>query len=1279
MRPCVITVVLVITLSSLGPWCANAAEVNTEDIENLMKTLQCPGATELPRTLRADDGFMRFVGAPPGGYFINPIAGGKSSAPDVAAKQFVADHKGAFGALGEMADFTAVKVNNEANSSYVRLQQNYSGVPILGAQMAVQTDSFGGVLSLLSDILRDTSPFDTGAVKLSPTVPMADAQQVAVAWIAAQYETKADDLTAGQGTRMIYAPAVIGATGPVAVVWRIVVSGTLDTIVKEVVFVDAHSGDVVFHYSLIHPAKTRTIYDAANASEIELIISETFGTLVRTEGQPPCGIEDADDCYDYLGDTYDFYNDVHDRDSIDNKGMTLDATVRINIQNAFYYPQDSSGNDPLADRMYFGTGFVVDDVTAHELTHGVTSYESDLIYAYQSGAINESFSDIWGEYVDLTNGRGLDVASVRWLMGEDMSFGAMRNMADPTQFGDPDRVGSMYYYYGAGDDGGVHTNSGIINKLCYLLTDGDDFNGQVVLPLVPRDEDDDIGTASIEKTAQLFYEMQTNLLTSASDFEDFYMQLGQATINLGYSFEERLNVRAAAQAVEIAPADSDERILSFRAIPTKDVLGRPVISLMWANPPSENFRRVILMRSATDFPQNPSDGVEIYRGRDEKFLDVSVIAGTEYFYSLFADMTVGFPDVRMARVTAGGEPPDFLTELFESDPYAPLGERRPFDLAYTQITFTPIGPATGPLGSVQLRDYTQYETTIRRNISELPVAREDEEGRAYSVSLMDDGIVWSGTGVAPFPFFGKNYYTLYIAANGYVAFQSVETYSANNFPSQVSHFAIPRISFFFADLAPNIGGTCWLRYLDDRIVITFENMPEWEWNDTASPFKPNTLQAELFYSGHIRFTYLEVNANNVICGLSDGQGIPLDPADLFQNVQSVSLMSDFSSLSSEVTALSLEPMAPQIIEAGEEIRFTVNTRKPLGMGIPSLFAAWNGPGDVPFGDNRDGTGNFLWRTTPDDSGKFVVRFTAVSGAYSAYQDVTLMVSVAEPLPEATNLKLHSSNPIEDPARDRPVSLHSPLTAEYTYYHPWEFTVPGYYEEGSTQILWFKNNGLIPMYSNQLSVPPTATRANDQWFYTVTPWTVYWLMGEEKRSPVVTILALPEIMNVALPEDLPETINVDDLPLIGSPIASGPISGGTTVVILGKELENPISVTIGGIEVPSIAAIDGNRIEVVTPAHSASLVIAGIPIPEDMVVTTAVGSGVFRDAFAFVENGTFIDKADVNGDGIINALDVQLVVNAVLDLAKDSVDADVNRDGRINSMDIQAVVNASLRK
>ncbi|MCP4424918.1 MAG: hypothetical protein GY803_10525, partial [Chloroflexi bacterium] len=149
------------------------------------------------------------------------------------------------------------------------------------------------------------------------------------------------------------------------------------------------------------------------------------------------------------------------------------------------------------------TGVTGDDTVAHEWGHAYTDYTSNLIYQWQSGALNESFSDIWGEVVDLLNGRGTDAPgglrtdgncsiygvgtpsvddSYRWLSGEDdPAFGgAIRDMWEPTCYGDPGKVTDTQYWCSAGDFGGVHTNSGVPNHAFALMVDGGTYNGVTV-------------------------------------------------------------------------------------------------------------------------------------------------------------------------------------------------------------------------------------------------------------------------------------------------------------------------------------------------------------------------------------------------------------------------------------------------------------------------------------------------------------------------------------------------------------------------------------------------------------------------------------------------------------------------------------------------------------------------------------------------------------------------------------------------------------------------------
>ncbi len=154
--------------------------------------------------------------------------------------------------------------------------------------------------------------------------------------------------------------------------------------------------------------------------------------------------------------------------------------------------------------------------------YGFTEFTSHLFYYYQSGAINESLSDVFGELIDLGNGKGNDAANVRWQLGEDLPIGAIRNMQNPALFNDPDRTGSPNYTADLNelDGGGVHSNSGVNNKAASLMTDGGGFNGRP--SPVAR------GARSARSTTRL----RTSLLTSASDYQDLGNALSTACDSL---------------------------------------------------------------------------------------------------------------------------------------------------------------------------------------------------------------------------------------------------------------------------------------------------------------------------------------------------------------------------------------------------------------------------------------------------------------------------------------------------------------------------------------------------------------------------------------------------------------------------------------------------------------------------------------------------------------------------------------------------------------------------
>jgi hypothetical protein len=187
---------------------------------------------------------------------------------------------------------------------------------------------------------------------------------------------------------------------------------------------------------------------------------------------------------------------------------------------------------------------VADDIVAHEFTHGVTQHESNLFSYYQSGAISESLSDLWGEYYDQINGRGNDAANVKWQIGEDApALGTKRSMSNPLAFGDPDKMSSVNYYEGEADSGGIHHNNGINNKAVYLMVAGGSFNGKTVSAL------------GWDKTLAIYYEANTKLLSSGADYSDLYYTLQQACSNLigqkGITVANCAEVKDAIDAVEM--------------------------------------------------------------------------------------------------------------------------------------------------------------------------------------------------------------------------------------------------------------------------------------------------------------------------------------------------------------------------------------------------------------------------------------------------------------------------------------------------------------------------------------------------------------------------------------------------------------------------------------------------------------------------------------------------------------------------------------------------------
>jgi Zn-dependent metalloprotease len=449
---------------------------------------------------------------------------------EARARAFLQAHGRAFG-VADAGDAAHLRSRGPDNlgMEHVRFRQLHAGVPVTGGELTVHLRGVR-VVGVNGKILDLPEPVDT-----NPTVSADGALAAAETVIARRFGL--DGIVFSRPRLEVFSRGMLEARRAQAHLAWFIEARRID--VRQFIWIDAHTGLRLLDFSQLTDALKRSIYDANGGHTLP-------GTLVRSEGQAPTGDGDADAAYDFSGDTYNYFRTQHGRDSYDGAGATLISTVHYcpsndncNYQNAFWN----------GTQMVYGNGFsAADDVDAHELTHAVTEHSANLFYYMQSGALNESFSDIFGETVDLLNGAGTDTAATRWLLAEDVpGIGAIPNMMNPNAFNDPGKMSDAAQFNcttPGNDGGGVHTNSGVPNHAYALMVDGGTYNGFTVTGI------------GLIKAGKVQYRALTTYLLSASDFLDNYNALKQSCSDLigtaGITAGDCTEVGKALDAVEMA-------------------------------------------------------------------------------------------------------------------------------------------------------------------------------------------------------------------------------------------------------------------------------------------------------------------------------------------------------------------------------------------------------------------------------------------------------------------------------------------------------------------------------------------------------------------------------------------------------------------------------------------------------------------------------------------------------------------------------------------------------
>lgn len=369
------------------------------------------------------------------------------------------------------ADLLATRVErDEIGMTHVRLAQHKHGLRVVGGDVVIHATA-DGVVRSVSSTARD------GAVDATPAISAADAVQLAIA--------STEGGAGAQRSELAY--VISTGDGELYLAWEVEVVGGPGVLLHDVVYVDAHTGSVVDRRPQVFTARNRRILDGQGRT---FPIIFPAPPQVGTEGAPPTEAI-ALAAYDNTGATYDCFQALFQRDSYNNAGAMLTSVVHVVFSTG---GGGTSGNNAAwvqqLGQMVYGDGdgtFMTPlarayDVTAHELTHAVTSATANLAYQNESGALNEGMSDILAAVCEAW--RDQAISADTWLVGEDIftpavAGDALRYMANPTADASlyPPALGGSRDFYaeryqGTEDSGGVHLNSGIPNLAFHLLVAG---------------------------------------------------------------------------------------------------------------------------------------------------------------------------------------------------------------------------------------------------------------------------------------------------------------------------------------------------------------------------------------------------------------------------------------------------------------------------------------------------------------------------------------------------------------------------------------------------------------------------------------------------------------------------------------------------------------------------------------------------------------------------------------------------------------------------------------
>lgn len=488
-------------------------------------------AASAPHTLRAvpqGEGLTILQRSPESGQAVFAAAKGQGIQLPVGEADAAADRALAFVDLYGQAfglqtraqvGLARAPQRDELGFEHVRFQQVHLGVPVTGAEFLVHLKGARAMAAngrVLEQLTRD----------VTPTLPAPAAQAAAREYIAAQKAPLAPGARYTEPRLEVFNRSFLEhkAGGISQLAWFVEATG--DSL-REYIWIDAHTGAVLLAFSQLHAARNRQVYNANGAAALP-------GTLARSEGEAATGVQDVDLAYAQSGLSYTYFFNNHARDSYDGAGGTIVSSVNwadgVSCPNAFWN----------GTQMIFCANTTREDIVGHEFTHGVTGNEANFFSFGLSGSLSESFSDIFGETIDLLTGP--DPPGDRWLIGETSTY-PVRSMVPSPFYFQPGRVSDPNFQCSTWNDFSVHHNSGVPSHAYALMVDGGTYNGRTVTGI------------GLAKAAKIQYRALTTYLTRSSDFLDDFNALKQSCSDLigtlGINSADCAQVESALLAVEM--------------------------------------------------------------------------------------------------------------------------------------------------------------------------------------------------------------------------------------------------------------------------------------------------------------------------------------------------------------------------------------------------------------------------------------------------------------------------------------------------------------------------------------------------------------------------------------------------------------------------------------------------------------------------------------------------------------------------------------------------------